>query len=126
MKGTIVLRNPIKINGKKVKEITFDTEKITLDDYMAAVEKGDKTNFSVHSDKGAQLYFGFYAAIKENPSIDITDLQRVTGYDLMQFLDVGFLFTVGREDQMEEPSEETSETTQEDSAQAPQKSAKEA
>lgn len=125
MKGTIILRNPIKIDGKKVKEITYDTEKITIEDYLAAMEKGDKQSVTAHTDKGAQLYLGFYAAIEENPKIDIGDLQRVTGYDLIQFSDIGFLFTVGREAPQDDQSEETSEPTPEDSQSAPTKSEKE-
>ena len=122
MKGKITLRNPIKIDGKKVKEITYDTEKITIDDYLAAIERGGRTGLSIETDYGAHLQLGFAAVVGANPDIAVEDLQRITGYDLIQFTDVGMLFTRGREDQMVKPSEETSEPTQDDTPSALMKS----
>ena len=37
MKGTINLRNQIMIDGKKIAELTYDTEKITPELYLKAL-----------------------------------------------------------------------------------------
>ena len=120
MKGTITLKKSILIDGEQVKELTYDTDKITVDLYLkavnGAVSKGNGfTGANIRLDAGIQLMLGMYAIVAENPGYDITDVERVTGSDLMQIVDIGLAFTMGREDQTEEPSEEQSEVTQENS-----------
>lgn len=117
MKGKISLRNPIMIDGVQINELTYDTEKITTDLYLKAINlavaKGNGiTGSNIKVDAGAQLTLGMYAVLADNPRFDITDIERVSGSDLMQIVEVGMSFTLGREDQTAEPSEEQSETTQ--------------
>lgn len=127
MKGTVTLRNPIKVDGNTLKELTYDFEKITIDDFMdASARSRDKDSRFVEDDKGMQLYLAFYAVNKENPGIAIEDLGRLNGFDLIQLANLGGLFTRGWEGQAEEPSEETSEPTAGASRSARMKSAKEA
>ncbi len=116
MKGTINLKKPIMIDGMETKKLTYDTDKITVDLYLkainAAIAKGNGiTGSNIKVDAGAQLTLGMYAVIADNPQYDITDVERVTGSDLMEFVNIGMAFIIGREDQMEEPSDQQSETT---------------
>lgn len=123
MKGTIKLRNAIKINGKSVKELSYDTDQITSEMYLQAIGKAvtkgnGMTGSALQVDAGAQLMLGMYAVVANNPEYDIADIERATGSDLIQFVTIGRDFTLGREDQTEAPSEERSETTPENIIQA--------
>ena len=102
------------IDGRAVNELSYDTDKVTLDGYMkalnrAVVQGGGVTGVNIKIDSGAQTYIGMYAVLADNPRYDITDLERVTGSDIMRFAEVGLLFISGREDQTPETSEERSE-----------------
>ena len=64
------------------------------------------------------------AVIAVNPDIDISDLERITGYDALELADIGMLFTFRR---WAEPSEKNNsvkqlENTVDISAQASAKS----
>ena len=131
MKGTITLRNPIKVDGKKVDSLSYDTEKITMDDYFEACDKAAGKGGSpfegetfIEKDHKVHLYLGFYAVVEENKGITIEDMTRIKGFDLIQFTNIGTLFTLGLEGQKEETSEGTSEPTQEDSPSPRTKSGK--
>ena len=110
MRGIIKLRKPVMIDGRAVNELSYDTDKITLDGYMkalnrAVVQGGGVTGVNIKIDSGAQTYIGMWAVLADNPRYDITDLERVTGPDIMRFAEVGLLFISGREDQTPETSE---------------------
>ena len=125
-KKEITLRYPIKINGKTVSKLTYNFEKITIDDLQDAFAHANGTNDRfVEQDHGVALYLGFYAVIEENKEIDIEDLKRLKGYDLIQLTNLGTLFTIGWEGQTDDSSEETSEPTADASLSAPTKSEKE-
>lgn len=114
MKGTINLRKPIKIDGHEVNTLTYDTDKITLDDYLkalnlAVVKSGGITGANIKLDSGAQVCIGMYAVLADNPRYDITDIERVSGTDIMKFADIGMSFISGREDPIQGTSEEPSE-----------------
>ncbi|MBQ7261593.1 MAG: hypothetical protein IJR19_09560 [Lachnospiraceae bacterium] len=114
MRGIIKLRKPVMIDGRAVNELSYDTDKITLDGYMkalnrAVVQGGGVTGVNIKIDSGAQTYIGMWAVLADNPRYDIMDLERVTGPDIMRFAEVGLLFISGREDPTPETSEEQSE-----------------
>lgn len=114
MKGTIELKKAIMIDGKEVSSLTYDTEKITIDSYLKALshatqKSGGITGVNIKLDAGAHLVLGMYAVIAENPQYDITDIERVSGSDIIQLVDVGMAFTIGREVSTTEPSEKQSE-----------------
>ena len=124
MKDTIILENPVKINGQEVTELTYDAEEITALQFSeacgrsAAVDKTKSVTFKLReNDYALHLYLGFMAVIAVNPSIDITDLERVKGQDILHFANIGMLFTLGRlgghseENSLEEPSESTADTS---------------
>lgn len=116
MKGIIELNKAIRIDGTDVKELSYDTDKITVDLYLKAINRAVTqgngiTGANIKIDAGAQLMLGMYAAIADNPAYDITDVERITGADIMKVAMVGMAFTLGREDQTEEQSEAPSEVT---------------
>lgn len=107
------LINPIMVNGKEVKELTYDAEKITgemfcLADAYAKSKCTEANTISLGSaelDNGLQVYLGYFAVIAVNPEIDIKDLERLRGYDVMRIMQIGRNFTRGVEE-----DEETNET----------------
>ena len=114
MKGKIELKKSIMIDGKEVKSLTYDTDKITTESYLRALshatqKSGGITGVSIKLDAGAHLVLGMYAVIADNPEYDITDIERVSGSDIIQLVDVGMAFTLGREVLTAEPSEEQSD-----------------
>lgn len=129
MKGTIELKKAIMIDGNEVKSLTYDTSKITVDSYLKALshatqKSGGITGVNIKLDAGAHLVLGMYAVLAENPQYDITDIERVSGSDIIQLVDIGMAFTIGREEQMAEPSDKQSDPTQKPTTQTSSSSAK--
>ncbi len=96
----IELRQPIMINGKEVKELTYDTAQITVRQFCEAetysfTAGGNKPKITTHEfDHGLHIYLGMYAVIAVNPEIDITDLERIKGFDLIKLANIGRNFTL--------------------------------
>lgn len=126
--NTIKLNKPIMINGKEVKELTYNTEKITTGQFCEAetyrfTAGGNKPVVTTYEfDHGLHLYLGMMAITAENPHIDIKDLERVTGYDMIKIAGVGRNFILGGADEAsdQKTSGATSGTTQEPTTQAPE------
>jgi hypothetical protein len=121
----IFLSKPIMINAQSVQELTYDTEKITAEmfcqaDAYKSEAQGNKAIFSTYElDSGLHLYLGMMAVIAENPHIDIKDLERVTGQDLVKFISIGRNFILGGvKGSVQKTSAEQSETMPEPSEQA--------
>ena len=116
----IVLENPILVNGNTVSELSYNTDKITTAQFIEACAKSaaiDKTRAVTlklkENDYALHMYLGCMAIIADNPQIDITDLERITGTDILKLVNIGMVFTIGKsEDYSEEnSSEEQSENT---------------
>ena len=119
-KNTLVLDNPILINGKEVKELTYDPQEITAELFNVACAKSaamDKTkSFTFkfkENDHALHLYLGMMAIIAVNPGIDVTDLERIKGFDVLALTNIGHFFTLRREAAVSEEnsSDEQSENT---------------
>lgn len=120
MKGIIKLENPILINGQEVAELSYDPQKISAEQFSIACAKSaalDKTQtftFKMkENDYALHLYLGMMAVIAENPSIDVKDLERIKGFDVLKLTNIGTFFTYGKraEASVETNSDERSETT---------------
>ncbi len=126
MKKTLTLRNPIKVNGLTVSEVTYDTNEITAQMFAEAdaakmrASGATSGNLSgaVELDYGLHLYLGFAAIRCINPEYDLTDLERIHGYDVMEIMRIGRNFITSRSEEASDPdsSGEQSETTPEPSA----------
>ena len=132
-KNTLVLDNPITINGQVVKELTYDPQEITADLFNIACAKSSslqKTQSVTlklkENDHALHMYLGMMAIIAVNPGIDVTDLERIKGFDVLSLTNIGAFFTLRREAAVSEESssEEQSENTANTSTQAPETSGK--
>lgn len=123
-KNTLILDNPIQINGQTVKELTYDPQEITAEHFSIACAKSsalDKTRSVTlklkENDHALHLYLGMMAVIAVNPGIDVTDLERVKGFDVLSLTNIGAFFTLRREaavseaDSSDEQSENTASTS---------------
>ncbi|MDE7425577.1 MAG: early nodulin 20 (N-20) [Lachnospiraceae bacterium] len=119
MRETLKLVKPLKINGTERTKLDYDIEEITGEQFDEAdtraaaktVELGRYKMTIAETDNTFQKYLGMMAIIAVNPEIDIADLERIKGVDLMNVMRIGRNFTKGtaeEEEKMEEVSEENS------------------
>ena len=100
MKGIIKLANPIKIDNKKRAELSYDTNAITASMFVeadsrkmaASTNKAGNAAGAAEIDYDLHIYLGFAAVTAINHEIDITDLERIQGSDVVQFMRLGRSF----------------------------------
>lgn len=124
MKDTLVLQNPILINGKTVKSVTYDPDEITAVQFAeadarkmrASGSKGGNLSGAAELDYSLHLYLGFAAIVAVNPEYDISDLERIKGADVMGVMKIGrnFIIKSGKQSP-DDDSDEQSETMPEPS-----------
>ena len=121
-KGTLPLKNPVMIDGKEVKEVTYDSNEIDgilfataeAKKKAAAGMKNTTITPAAEFDVGLHLYLGFAAIIAVNPSYDFSDVERIKGRDVVEVLAIGLIFFLRSElGQQENDSGEPTETTPE-------------
>ena len=130
-KGKLALKNPIKIDGKEVKEVTYDSNEID-GILFATAESKRKTAAGMKNttitpaaefDFGLHLYLGFAAIVAVNPSYDFSDVERIKGRDIVEVMAIGRNFMLASEqEQPQSDSGEPTETTPESTTPAPQTS----
>ncbi len=119
MEKTLTLIKPLKINGEERKELKYDIEKITGEQFLEADARAhEKANqlgkpcFTVaETDDSLQMYLGIMAIIAVEPEIDVKDLERIQGPDVMHLYRIGRNFTKGSaeaEEDTESPDSEES------------------
>ena len=132
MKKNITLFNPIMVDGKQVKILSYDANEITAAGFIEAEAKRKNVAGRAMSitpaaefDFGLHLYLGFAAIIAVNSGYDYSDLERIKGNDVVAVMGIGRNFMLkSEEDAPENESEEPSETTQGSTTQASQSSKK--
>ena len=128
---TLVLKNPIKIDGKEVAEVTYDANEI--DGLLFATAEAKRKNAAgmknttitpaAEFDFGLHLYLGFAAIVAVNPSYDFSDVERIKGHDVVEVMAIGRNFMLQSEqEQPESDSDEPTETTPESTTRARQSS----
>lgn len=117
-KNTLVLDNPILINGETVTELTYDAQEITARLFSDACAKAAAAEKTVgmkvkETDYNLHFYLGMAAIIAVNPKIAFEDLERVKGFDILDLSNIGTFFIIRKsaEPSGENNSEEQSETT---------------
>lgn len=123
MKNTLVLKNPIMIDNEEVKELTYDTEKITPALFseaearkkMAAGSKNVAITPAAELDFSFHVYLFFAAVVAENPQYAFEDAERIHGFDLVEAMKVGRDFILPPDASKGGKSGEGSETTPEPS-----------
>lgn len=130
-KHTLILDNPITINGAEVKELTYDPQEITAEQFSMACAKSaalDKTKSftfkAKENDYSLHLYLGMMAVIAVNPAIDVSDLERIKGFDVLDLTNIGTFFIMRRlaAPSTESASGNSSEATESTSIVASEKS----
>lgn len=125
MRDTLKLEHPIYVNGAEIKELDYDAQEITALQFSEACSRAaaiSKKNTSVNikfreNDYSLHLYLGIMAIIALNPQIDISDLERIKGFDILKVTDIGMSFTLriaagnSKENDSEKQSENTAEST---------------
>lgn len=120
---TIELKNPIKVNGKTVNELTLDLDGVDCEGYCQAEHRArsmtDWHATVIEMDYAFALQLGVQAVLAANPGWDASDVERVTGSDVSQlmrlgrFLAIGSDLSQGEDDgSQESSSEKPSESTQ--------------
>ena len=130
--NTLKLKNPIKIDGNVVTEVTYNADEI--DGILFATAEAKKKSAAgmknagtispaAEFDFGLHLYLGFAAIIAVNPTYDFSDVERIKGNDLVEVMKIGrnFMLASG-EEQQQNDSDEHTETTPESTTPAPQTS----
>lgn len=126
MQNILTLDNPILINGKEVRELSYDANEISVALFSEAVAR-QKMSYSsknvyvtpvVEFDFGLHPFVGFAAIIAINPDISFADLERLKGFDLLKVSEIGRNFLLKSEDSGGSNSDEQSETTAAPTAQA--------
>ena len=115
----LTLQNPITINGKKVKTLTYDTDAITVGMFAdaearklrATSNKGGGSAGACELDYSLHAYLAMMAIVAVNSHIDVSDP------DVMELMRIGRNFTTARSAAQSEESgsESSSETTLEPS-----------
>ena len=117
---SIRLQNPILVDGVRLRELTYDTEAITAEQFIEA--EAYSANISqtrqraynkvAELDSGFHLALGMMAVGAANETLGIDDVARVKGIDLVRLMEVGrnFMMTSAEEDEGAEslPEEEGS------------------
>lgn len=121
MVNKLKLRQPLRIDGKDVYELDYDTDAITLDllveaEALKAKKVGGDVMSVAEVDNNYHLYVGMAAVVVATQKCTFEDLSRVQGYDLMQLRTIGRNFTLGldaklTQDDLDEQSETTPEST---------------
>ena len=116
--GVIALNRPIQINGKTIKELTYDMDEITMDlqgraeaEAKKSAQRGGGFSTAQEIDYGYHTYLGMAAVLAVNPAYDWSDLKRVKGRDLNKFTQIGRSYFFGSEASDEDNSENASEPT---------------
>lgn len=115
---TIALAHPITVNGKERSTIDLDFEALTVDAFTRADSRshGGEGNVLTLMEANGTLHLNlaFEAAIAADQTLDITDLERLKGADIMKFAAAGRFFTLqSATDSTGETSEAPSESTDE-------------
>lgn len=126
MKKVYELSTPLTVNGKEVRELEYDFDAISVDDYATADalanegrNPGNIRMAEFDSKMGLALFFVAVTAV--NSEIDISDLKRVKGYDIIRMAGMGRNFSVTGSDEVstDDISEDASANTAEPTTKAP-------
>ena len=129
MKGTIELINPIKIDGKNIRKLAYDTDEITPELFAEAEGKklkASRTNGNLSGamelDYPLHLYLGIAAVVAVNPDYTFEDVARIKGRDVVEVMKIGRNFIVKSEESPDDDFDEQSETSPESTTPASQTS----
>lgn len=98
----LTLSKPLKVNGHDIAELKADFDAITTQDFMqasaeasAAATRAGGVMLGVEFDAGLHVALTCRAIIRAMPEIDLLDLRRITGRDILQLQRAGRNFCLG-------------------------------
>ena len=122
-KNVLTLDNPILIDNKPVSELPYDGQKMTVDLYLSACARAAAATASGGASAASMkikevdyilhFYIGCACVIAVNPGIDFADLERVSGFDVLDLTNIGgfFIYRKSVEPSGKSGSESSGETT---------------
>ena len=121
---TIKLGRPLLVNGEERAELKCDMDAITFDGFCRAEARANAKRQAegggaaalAEQDYGFHVYLAFEGCVAADPSVDVADLERITGRDIVKLMQVGRFFALGadgasRGSGSDEPSESTPTST---------------
>jgi hypothetical protein len=113
MQTTIKLKNPIKVDGKEVKELPFNTDVFTLEELQRAnkkVAKLKEITYVMELDPDYQFIVASLIVEKTSKNkISSEDLSRLKGTDLFALTREGRNFLLESDEEVQENTVEQSE-----------------
>lgn len=125
---TIKLSKPLLVNGEERAELPCDMDAVTLDGFCRAEAKANAKRQSAggsgsalaEQDYSFHVYLAFEGCVEADPSLDVADLERLTGRDIVKLMQVGRFFALGADGESAEGgSDEPSASTRTSTAAAP-------
>lgn len=121
MVETIELRSPVLIDDVKVREITYDTDMVTSDQFIeaeilaanVATRLRKVSTKVVELDAGFHYYLGVMAILAVNPDYSIEDIERIKGPDVLKVMKVGRNFMTADVEEDEEGDSASTEESEE-------------
>ncbi len=115
----IILKKPIMINGTEVKELTYDFDELTVEDYTNAETAKARSMGSTGSmvqkvaqvDSSLHIYLALAAVIAVNRNYDFIDLIKIKGFDVVKLMKAGQSFFTSQA--VTESAQDNSENSQE-------------
>ena len=121
---TIELRKPLLVNGVKMTALKCDMDAVTFDGFCRAEARANAKRQAegggaaalAEQDYAFHVYLAFEGCVAADASVDVTDLERVTGRDLVKFMQVGRFFALGADGEStdggsDEPAASTATST---------------
>ena len=121
---TIKLNKPLLVNGVKMTAVKCDMDAVTFDGFCRAEARANAKRQAegggaaalAEQDYAFHVYLAFEGCVAADASVDVADLERLTGRDLIKFMQVGRFFALGADGESAEggsgePSESTPTST---------------
>ena len=110
MIDTIELRSPVLIDDEQVRELTYDTDQISSDQFIEAEILAANVATRLHKvaakvvelDAGFHYYLGVMAIIAANPQYSVQDIERIKGPDVMKVMKIGRNFMIADAEEVED------------------------
>lgn len=118
MVETIELRAPVLIDDVKVRELTYDVEQVSSEQFLeaetlagnVAARMRTVSTKVVELDATFHYYLGVMAILAVNPDYSVEDIERIKGPDVLKVMKVGRNFMTA---DAEEGEDEGSASTEE-------------
>lgn len=99
---TIKLAHPLAVNGATLAELQCDFDKLTTQDFMAAsaevsglAARSGGVLLGTEFDAGLHVALACRAIARTMPGVDVLDVKRVTGADVLKLQRAGRAFCLG-------------------------------